>query len=618
MPFKKGFLEAIRPKENLTISEWADKYRVLPSEGSAEPGIWRTRRTPYLKEIMDELSPQSPTQEVVVIKGVQLGFTELGNNVLFYYADLNPCPMLQVLHTEDIARTHAKTKIWPSLEKMDRLSFKIKRAKGANSGSSTTELIFPGGNWKLGWAQTKSTFASVSRRVVVGDDVDRWPLDVGGEGNPVELLKKRTDAFPNRKIYINSTPTIKGASNIEKEFNESDQRHYYMPCPHCKELITFEKDNFIYEYDKENYELIGNVKYKCPKCDALIEEHNKTWMMDSKNGAKWIAHNPKASKRGYRLPSYYSPVGWLSWNSIFKEYLRALQKQEKEGIDEYMTVWVNTRDAKVFEATAKEQKFEHIFKLKIDSDEGIVPDDIVFLVMSVDVQKDHFWYELRALGYGNKKHILRYGRVENWSDLEDIFRSYYLDKQGNKYFVKVCAVDSGYNTDEVYEFCAMNSDICIPVKGKDKMTNPWTSSPAMREKDGVSIATGLKVYTLNTEYFKDMLYNSINRSLKILENDGEIRGDNILTIHKNIDETFARQYTSEHKIVKTNKKGQEVYEWVKVNSRADNHLWDCGVYNTFLGELLGIRFLRKTREQVRQKIKTKKVANKTNNYLDEF
>jgi len=618
MPFKRGFLEAIRPKENLTVSEWADKYRILPSEGSAEPGIWRTSRTPYLKEIMDELSPQSPTQEVVVIKATQLGFTELSNNVIFYYADLHPCPMLQVLHTEDIARTHAKTKIWPSIERMPRLSSKIKKAKGNTTGSSTLDLVFPGGNIKLGWAQTKSTFASVSRRVVVGDDVDRWPLDVGGEGNPVELLKKRTDAFPNRKIYINSTPTIKGASNIEKEFNESDQRHYYMPCPHCKELITFEKENFVFEYDEETYELTSDVKYKCPKCSKLIEEHQKTWMMNWENGAKWIPHNEKASKRGYRLPSYYSPVGWLSWNGIFREYLKALEQQERYGIDEYMKVWENTRNAKVFEKAQKEAEYEKILELKVDINEGVVPDDTVYLVMSVDVQLDHFWYEVRALRYGNRKHVIRYGRAENWSDLEDVFRTYYTDKDGNKYFVKVCAVDSGYNTDEVYEFCAMNSDICIPIKGKDKMTNPWTSSPAMREKDGISIATGLKVYTINTDYFKDMLYNTITKSLKVKENEGIIKGDNTFTLHLQTDEVFAKQYASEHKIVKVDKKGRETYVWEKVNPKADNHLWDCGVYNTFLGELLGIRFLKKTKEQIRKRIKRKKVENKTTNYLDEF
>lgn len=617
MPFKKGLLNGIKPDENLLISEWADEYRVLPSEGSAEPGIWRTSRTPYLKEIMDELSPQSATQEVVVIKATQLGFTELSNNVIFYYADLHPCPMLQVLHTEDIARTHAKTKIWPSIELMPNLSKKIQRAKGSSSGSSTLDLVFPGGNVKLGWAQTKSTFASVSRRVVVGDDVDRWPLDVGGEGNPVELLKKRTDAFSNRKIYINSTPTTKGASNIEKEFNESDQRHFYMPCPKCGEFITFEKENFVYEFDDESYELKGDVKYKCPKCGELIEEWQKTEMLKK---AKWIPHNKKASKRGYRLPSYYSPVGWLSWNAIFKEYLRALQQQNKYGIDEYMKVWENTRDAKVFEQKQKEQEFDKIFELEIDLNEGLVPDDTAFLVMAVDVQKDHFWYEVRALQYGNRKHVLRVGRVENWSDIEDIFRTYYVDKNGNKYFVKVCGIDSGFNTDEVYEFCAMNSDVCIPVKGKDTMTNPWTSSDAMRKQDGVSIATGLKVYVLNTDYFKDMLYNSIIRSLKLKEK-GEIKDDNTITVHKNIGKTFAKQYTSEHKIVEVNKRGREIYKWQKVNSRADNHLWDCGVYNTFLGELLGIRFLRKTKTQIRKKINSQRYRTQntaSESYLDDF
>jgi len=616
VPFKRGFAAGIEPEPDLTISEWADRYRILPSEGSAEPGVWRTNRTPYLKEIMDELSPQSPTQEAVVIKGTQLGFTELANNVLFYYADLHPCPMLQVLHTEEIVRTHAKTKIWPSIELMSRLKEKIKKSTSNKTGSSTTELIFPGGNWKLGWAQTKSTFASVSRRVAVGDDVDRWPLDVGGEGNPVELLKKRTDAFANRKIYINSTPTIKGASNIEKEFNESDQRHYYMPCPHCKEMIVFEKENFVYEYDKETYELISDVKYKCPECGTMIEEWQKTEMM--KNG-KWIAHNPKSSKRGYRLPSYYSPVGWLSWNSIFKEYLRALQQQEKHGVNEYMKVWINTRDANVWEEVHEATEADDILLLKREEfGPGIVPPNTAFLVMSVDVQLDHFWYEVRALQYGNSKHIIRYGRAENWIDIEDIFSTYYEDKNGNKHMVRVCAIDSGYRTDEVYEFCAMHSNICIPIKGAEKMTGPWRVAPVVKEKDGVNIATGLKLYTINTEYFKDMLQANIDRSIAAAK-EGNLNKDNVLTLHNETGEDFAKQYTSEYKAEEVNKKtGAVKYIWKKRYSRAPNHLWDCGVYNTFLGELLGIRFLRKEKSVKQKRTSKKQVVNSVSDYMDEF
>jgi len=618
VPFKKGFASGVKPEPSLTVSEWADKYRVLPSESSAEPGKWRTDRTPYLREIMDELSPQSPTPEVVVIKGTQLGFTELGNNVLFYYADLHPCPMLQVLHTEDIVRTHAKSKIWPSIEMMPRLSEKIKKSTSNKSGSSTTELIYPGGNWKLGWAQTKSTFASVSRRVVIGDDVDRWPLDVGGEGNPVELLKKRTDAFANRKIYINSTPTIKGASNIEKEFSESDQRHYYMPCPYCNEFITFEKEGFVYEYDEETYELLSDVKYKCPECGEFIEEHYKTWMMDKKNGAKWIPSKPGRKKRGYRLPSYYSPIGWLTWNSIFTEYLIALKKQKENHDNRSMIVWTNTRDANVWEETIEATESDDMLLLKrSDYEPGLVPHNTAFLVMSVDVQLDHFWYEVRALQYGNSKHILRYGRAEDWTDLEDIFSTYYEDRDGKKYMVRICAIDSGYRTDEVYEFCAMNSNICIPIKGIDKMTSPWRISDVTKEKDGVSIATGLKLYSINTEYFKDMLQANIDRSIAAAK-EGNLNQNNILTLHCETGEDFAKQYTSEYKAEEVNSKtGAVKYIWKKRYSRAPNHLWDCGVYNTFLGELLGIRFLRKEKS-IKQKAKKRQVVLSSSNYMDDF
>ena len=613
MPFKKGFINGLKPEENLTVSEWADKHRILPREGSSEPGRWRTSRTPYLREIMDELSPQSATTEVVVIKGTQLGFTELGNNVLFYYAHLHPCPMLQVLHTEDIARTHAKTKIWPSIEAMEILNSKIKKSTSNKTGSSTLEIVYPGGTWKLGWAQTKSTFASVSRRVVICDDINRWPQDVGGEGNPIALAKKRADTFVNKKIYMNSTPTIVGASNIGKEFEESDKRLYYMPCPKCKKLITFEKENFVYEH--KDYELIGEVKYKCPKCEHLISEHEKTWMMDEKNGAKWIATNHGREKRGYRLPSYYSPVGWLSWREIFKEYLLAL-KEEQQKNEEYMKVWVNTRDARDFEPKKIKRRYEDILLLKVEIEPNIVPKNTAFLTMAVDVQLDHFWFEIRAMQYGNSTHTILAGKVWNWWELEDIFRSYYKDSNGKEYAIRAVAIDSGYRTDEVYDFCARNSDICLPIKGSDKMNNPWRVSEV--QKDGVT--TGLSLYVININYFKDMLSAKLNRSIE-LKKEKKALEDGIFTLNKDINKLYALHYTSETKVKEVNKKTNSIkYYWKIIHEHADNHLWDCGVYNTFLGEWFGIRHLKPsiTSKKRVKKREHKSITSSSSSYLDEF
>ena len=501
--------------------------------------------------------------------------------------------MLQVLHTEDIVRTHAKTKIWPSIEKMDRLGQKIRKAKGASSGSSTTELIFPGGNWKLGWAQTKSTFASVSRRVAVGDDVDRWPQDVGGEGNPVELLKKRTDAFANRKIYINSSPTIKGESNIEKEFEESDKRHFFMPCPRCGELITFEKDNFVYEFDEESYELLGDVRYKCPKCEGLIEEFEKTKMMEK---GRWIAQSPNSSKVGYRLPSYYSPAGWLSWNSIFKEYLSAM-REVKRGDSNYLKVWINTRDAKTYEEKIKKSDIKEVEIIRREFEPWEVPQKCAFLTMAVDVQLNHFWFDVWAWLYGGSSVSIRHGRVENWSDIEDIMRYVYRDSDENPFAVKCCAVDSGYIANEVYDFCAMNIDLAIPIKGgSDGMKNSWSIS---------ALDNGLSLYAIKVDYFKDMFWARVGRSVKSLQ-EGKGLETGLHFVHKETQKWYFSQITAETKVTETDKRGRKKTFWKKLYQSIDNHLFDTSVYNQFLGEYFGIRFLKEEAQSVRRRVKKRK------------
>ena len=231
---------------------------------------------------------------------------------------------------------------------------------------------------------------------------------------------------------------------------------------------------------------------------------------------------------------------------------------------------------------------------------GVVPSDTAAIVMAVDVQLDHFWYKVVALKYGAGKHVVRYGRAETWTDLEQIMYTHYIGENNATYMVNMCAVDSGYKRDEVYEFCAMNSDICIPVKGASgKPATPWRVSNVERDINGETIKTGLKLYVIDTEYFKDMLHAQIERSI-ILRKEDDLAHENLFSVHCNADLGYAKQMTSEYKHCEINKKtGVEKWEWIKVTTKADNHLWDGGVYVTFLSELLGVRFLQ--RESIQKK-----------------
>ena len=609
--YSATFWRSIRPDPHIPIDEWSDTYRVLPSESSAEPGRYRTERMPYLREIARELSPQSPSQRVSVVKGTQLGFTELANNMIFAYADLYPCPMLLILPTESLAMTHAKDKLWPSIEKTPRIASKIYPRK-KDGGSSVMDVRFPGGNLKIAYAFTTSTFASVSRRIVIKDDLDRWPGDVKGEGNPSVLADKRADAFRNKKIYANSSPTLKGSSKIWREWEDGSQALYKMPCPKCGERFAFERELFRYEWDEEHYKLTGSVWCECPHCGEAISESAKHSMMKA---GKWEHLYPERTHKSYRLPSYYSP--FLSWMEIFQEYLTA-KKAYDAGSPQDLIAWTNTRDANVWEEEILVTEQSEILRLRADTEPGIVPRGSFLLTMAVDVQLDHFWFEIRAWGYGNKDRTIRYGRVENWTDIEDLFHTHYLDEAGRPHAVRVCAVDSGYRTDEVYEFCAMNSDIAIPIKGQDRLSVPYKITTVTKEKEGRTVTTGLKLYHLNTEYYKDMLDAKIKRSL-LLEERGELlRADNAITLHREADGVIAEQWTSEYKAEEVSKKTGAVKRyWKTIKSRAQNHLWDCGVYNTFLGDLAGVRFQRPP-QRSETATKRRPAANPAANYMDEF
>ena len=508
--FRKAFLKGLEPDPLITVSEWADRFRILPKESSAEPGKWRTKRFPYLKEIMDSLSPQDPTTEVKLIKGTQIGGTEVGNNFLMCYMDLYPSPMLLMLPTETLMKKHRTMKLIPSIKAVPRLKEKIKPGKTKNDVGETTMMEFPGGSLMFGYSNSTANFRSLSFRVVCLDDVDGFPVDVNGEGSPIALAKNRADNFPNRKIYINSTPTIKGQSHIEREYEDSDQREYFMPCPYCGEYIKFEKEHFVYEWDEERYELTSDVHYACPECGSFIEEYHKTQMLE--NG-KWIPQNPGHPYKGYRLPSYYSPIGFLSWEKIFREYLKAL-KAQKEGDPVKMKAWVNTRDASPYE--------EEFAKVDIDVDallkrreeyEAEVPAGVRILTAGVDTQNDRFEVEVVGWGEGYESWSIDYKIIhgdpalpETQKALDLYLQRLFEHASGNKMRIYATAIDTqGHRTDAVYNYCKKRYLRKIfAIKGSGNIDAPITTGRFSLKNKGK-----VPLFQIGVNSAKDEIYAAL-------------------------------------------------------------------------------------------------------------
>ena len=501
--FKKGF----EPDPLMTVSEWADNFRVLPSESSSQPGQYRTETMPYLEEIAYELSPQSPTDEVSVIKGTQLGFTELGNNMLFCYADLYPCPMLQILPTETAVKTHALSKLWPSIEASPRLKNTFKKRK-TQDGSSIYSLMFKGGNIALGWSNSPATFASSSRRIVINDDVDKWPDEIEG-GNPLDLSKNRAETYSNKKIYNNASPAKKHNSKILPKYETSSQGLYTMKCPHCGEDVVFEKDGFKFNYD-ENYQLIDDVVFVCSNNGCIIEEHQKYEMMKKENGARYVHKFPERKHKGYRVPSYYSP--FAKWNEIFQSFLDARKEQKEKKVSTKMASWTNTKDANVWE-----EKIE-----KLDVNEYLnrheeyaaeVPNGAFILTAGVDTQDDRLEVEVVGWGkYGESWSIAKlilegdpkFPRV--WQKLDNVLENSYKHESGIDMKILGMGIDSGgHRTDYVYNYCKTRVEQNVfCMKGDNSVETPILKSGISKNKDG-----SLRLYMIGVNSAKDVVYGQL-------------------------------------------------------------------------------------------------------------
>jgi phage terminase large subunit GpA-like protein len=384
--------EGARPDPLLTISEWADSYRTLSQRASAEPGAWRTDRTPYLREIMDCLSPSSLVETVVLMKGAQIGGTEAGNNWIGYVVHQAPGPMLSVSPTVEMAKRNSKQRIDPLIEDSAVLQALVSDPRSRDSGNTMLAKEFPGGILVMTGANSAVGLRSMAARYLFLDEVDAYPGDVDGEGDPVNLALARTRTFARRKIFMISTPKITGRSRIEASFEDSDQRYYWVPCPLCNEpqILQFAQ----VRWPKGQPE---RAVYICEHCQGEIQNHEKHWMLAE---GEWRAGAPAPSKpAGFHLSSLYSPVGWFSWADAAAMFEEAQKKPE------LLQVFINTVLGETWALQGDAPEWQRLYDRREDYRIGTVPKGGLFLTAGVDVQKDRI--EVEVVGWGRGK--------ESWS-----------------------------------------------------------------------------------------------------------------------------------------------------------------------------------------------------------
>ena len=577
LEIERAWREGLTPDPLLTVSEWSDRHRMLSSKASAEPGRWRTSRTPYLKAIMDCLSPTSPVERVVFMKAAQLGATEMGSNWIGYVIHHAPGPMMAVWPTVEMAKRNSKQRIDPLIEDSAALAELIAPARSRDSGNTILAKEFRGGVLVMTGANSAVGLRSMPVCYLFLDEVDGYPLDVEGEGDAISLAEARTRTFARRKIFIVSTPTISGASAIEREYEASDQRRYFVPCPHCKhpQWLRFER----LRWDKGQPE---TAAYVCESCGTAIAEHHKTWMLER---GEWRAMaqdaNPKTA--GFHLSSLYSPVGWRAWRDIAAAWEAAVNKES--GSAAAIKTFKNTELGETWVEEGEAPDWQRLLERREDYRIGSVPSGGLLLTAGADVQKDRIEVSVWAFGRGKESWLIEHrvlmgdtAREEVWKQLAGLLGEHWTHTNGVQMPLARLAVDTGFATQEAYAFVRSCRDARVmAVKGVARGSALIGTPTAVdMSQGGRKLRRSIKVFSVTVGIAKLEFYNNLRKSADVAEDGvGFVFPAGFVHLPK-VDAEFVQQLCAEQLITRPGRNGFAVREWQKMRER--NEALDCYVY----------------------------------------
>lgn len=450
----------LRPKENMTISEWADNYMVLP-EGSNEAGRYSSDTIPYQKAIMDAITDPEVV-DVAVMSSAQVGKTTIIMCGIAYYIDYEPATQMLVMPTIKDAEKFSKTRLAQMIADIPQLSEKVADPKARNSNNTILLKSYPGGNIAIGGANSPSSLASDPRRIIWMDETDRFPESAGSEGNPIKLAEKRATSYWNKKHIKTSTPTIAGRSKIETAYNKGSMEEWNVQCPECGawQPYSFRRVDF------------NSVSMACAECGVLVPE--RAWK-ESKH--KWIAIHPERKKaRSFRLNELASP--FVDWEDIIENFKDADDKLKRFHDPEDMKVFVNTVLGEPWEETAflEDEVDEETLESRSEVYGADIPEGVLLLTAAVDVQDNRFEVEIRGWArnyesWGIYKTEI-YGDLikdEPWDQLEAYLAQPLHFEDGSELNVAAFAIDTGgHFTNKTYKWIKKmkaKGKKCYGVKG---------------------------------------------------------------------------------------------------------------------------------------------------------
>ncbi len=564
-------LQFLSPPEQLTVSEWAEKYRMLDSKSSAMPGPWSNDITPYLTGVMDEFNNYE-TEKIIFVKPTQIGGTEALQNMIGYIVMQDPSPTMIVYPTDTLAKSVSENRLQPMLKATPEI------AKKFDENSSLLELQFDSMYISLTGSNSPSGLASKPIRFLMMDEVDKYPGASSKEADPIKLASERTKTFHNKKIYITSTPTLK-TGHIWKEKEAADiEKHFFVPCPHCGEYIEFKFQNIRFP-DDEGMSYADRAEfatYVCQECGCLITDNDKHNMLKL---GEWrtVRHNTKYVRNvAFWINTLYSP--FVRWSDIAKEFL--VSKDDPEDLQNFVNSWL----AEAWEDTKLKTSAELVLERQTELPAYVVPQWTKLLTAGVDVQENSLYWSIRAFGEFLTSQNIAHGQSLSFEEIDRIMNMQYMTEEGDPMVVNLCLIDSGDQTDIVYDFCALHSDYALPVKGSSHAQLSHYKLSMVNKTD--SRAYGMQLVLVDGGRYKDMIAGRMQRP----------NGKGSWMVYSGCDMEYATQVTAEHKVnVKTPGGTKQV--WQKKSSHADNHYLDTEVYALAAADVMGVRTLHLVEEQ---------------------
>jgi phage terminase large subunit GpA-like protein len=589
-------LLALRPPARKRLSEWVEDHRVIPAGKSSAPGPWRNARAPHLVGVMDALTdPQ--VERVTLMCPAQVGKSEVAINLVLYSLVEDPGDVLVVMAREDDARDFSQERLWPSIEASPAAAALFEGRPKADR----KRLSLSTGAMRVAfaWAGSPAGLASKPIRYLVADEVDKYAQLLKGEADPLSLAIERTHTYRDRKIVQCSTPTTRDGL-IYREWLASDRRELHVPCPHCGQYQQLVMARLEYPERpdgtsrREHADRLveqGGAVYACEHCDERIDGRFRRQMIAR---GVWVPEGARARPdgtieggpetpprhRGFHLTRLVSP--WTTWDELAAEWVLAQESLGK--LRNFKNSWLG----EIWEDRSAATAEDRIRQLEAEHPKRHVPLQAPVLTMGVDVQAARIYYAVRAWGVNEESWLVDAGMVEHWEQLQEVLDMTWPvwvpsgkpPQDDRDRAVRLCCIDSGHRTAEVYSWCREHRLRARPIKGKDTLGGPLFRQGVIdRSSRGKPLPGGLKLWLLATHELKDKLH-------QLMHVPDDVDGG--WWVHRGVHEDYARQVTAEHKVRQTDSRGRVKETWQPKYGGIANHWWDCEVYALAAAEMLGV------------------------------